>query len=911
MRMQEQMKKRAVLLAVVVALGSNLGDLAGGKLAIAQDYCPAGGSSCDWEYVGGVEVGDISNLSGCSSYTDYTSLSTTMEIGQGYPITITNGYPFNGDDHCGCWVDWNGDKNFDDAGEAISLSVGEQTPGGGIETFVGTITPPVDANGGQTRLRVRVVWWDTPYPCDFTTYGEVEDYTITLPGPEPKYSGGDGSAGYPYRIATAEDLNDIGAHPEDWDEHFVLMNDIDLSEYTGAEFNVIGYYHTEVNNAAFTGSFDGNSHTISNFTHVGGPYISYLALFGYVGSGGEITDVGIVNYNVGVGGNGTAPLVARLTGGQVERCWSSSGTIEGNFRSGGLVGQVSSGTVSRCFATGGQIFAMYNFSGGLVGESGGSILDCYSTCSAGGGSAFYYGGGLVGYNHGGSVANCYSTGSVSGNDLGGLVGYNTGTVVDSFWDIETSGIGTSDGGTGLDTEQMQTAGTYIDAGWDFATPMWTICEGKTYAHLWYEYLVCEKYSGGDGSAGYPYRIATAEDLNDIGAHPEDWDKHFEMIADIDLGSYTGDSFNVIGTASEPFFGVFDGNNHKIYNFDYESQGDGCVGLFGTVGDEEKFPLPGEGPLVDLQPVIENIRLVSPTVSGSCGGSLIAFLERGSCLNCYATDVNVTVLSSGGGLIGGVTDPNSVMNCFVSGKVSGGDLVGGFTGSLSGGVNRCAAVCDVVGYNRVGGLIGHSAGTGVHYCYSRSNVTGNEDVGGLTGSSGWGTIDDCYSVGSVYGNSRVGGLSGDLYECDVLRCYAACEITNVGGGLVGRGTDSSVSASFWDVEVSGKTGSAAGTGKTTEQMQMMSTYTDAGWDFVDNWDICEGTNYPRLIWQIPAWDFLCPDGVDGIDYAYLSGHWQDTNCAAANDCDGADLDFSGVVDWADLKILCGQWLEGTP
>jgi len=102
------------------------------------------------------------------------------------------------------------------------------------------------------------------------------------------------------------------------------------------------------------------------------------------------------------------------------------------------------------------------------------------------------------------------------------------------------------------------------------------------------------------------------------------------------------------------------------------------------------------------------------------------------------------------------------------------------------------------------------------------------------------------------------------------------------------------------------------------MQTESTFTDAGWDFVaetangtdDIWDICDGTNYPKLAWQVPIeGDFLCPDGVDSIDYSFFAAHWRDSGCAGSNECDGTDLDLSGAVDWGDLKILCHNWLEG--
>ncbi len=53
------------------------------------------------------------------------------------------------------------------------------------------------------------------------------------------YSGGTGELNNPYRIATANDLNDIANHTDDFDKHFILVNDINLADYTGTQFNII------------------------------------------------------------------------------------------------------------------------------------------------------------------------------------------------------------------------------------------------------------------------------------------------------------------------------------------------------------------------------------------------------------------------------------------------------------------------------------------------------------------------------------------------------------------------------------------------------------------------------------------------------------------------------------------------
>ena len=68
-----------------------------------------------------------------------------------------------------------------------------------------------------------------------------------------------------------------------------------------------------------------------------------------------------------------------------------------------------------------------------------------------------------------------------------------GNADNSFWDIQTSGQQGSDSGTGKTTAQMQTADTFLEAGWDFvdetengAEDIWWILEGQDYPRLWWE-----------------------------------------------------------------------------------------------------------------------------------------------------------------------------------------------------------------------------------------------------------------------------------------------------------------------------------------------------------------------------------------------------------------------------------------
>jgi len=103
-------------------------------------------------------------------------------------------------------------------------------------------------------------------------------------------------------------------------------------------------------------------------------------------------------------------------------------------------------------------------------------------------------GGLVGYSEGGTVINSCATSNVTGDDVGGLVGYDDGgTVTNSFWDTQTGGQDTSDGGTGKTTPEMKSIATFSDAGWNIiavadagtrdTTYTWNIVDGETYPCL--------------------------------------------------------------------------------------------------------------------------------------------------------------------------------------------------------------------------------------------------------------------------------------------------------------------------------------------------------------------------------------------------------------------------------------------
>ena len=297
-----------------------------------------------------------------------------------------------------------------------------------------------------------------------------------------QYSGGKGTEADPCQIANVADWHTLISRPVDWDNHFILTADLDFG---GASLTPVAP-DTSTNNGfqgtAFTGVFDGNSHILRNATidMTGTVGKDYVGLFGYVGSGGQILNLGVEEVDV-IGYNYVGGLVG-YNYGMINSCYAT-GSVNGDDYIGGLVGRDSSTTtIKYCYAIG-AVTGSGNCVGGLVGTGSGTIISCYAMGSVSGDD---YVGGLVGYN-GGTITSSYATGVVSGsgNSVGGLVGYvgnnYTGTILTSFWDMDTSGRDDSLGGKGLTTGQMKTMSIFQNAGWEGKG--WVMEDGLDYPHL--------------------------------------------------------------------------------------------------------------------------------------------------------------------------------------------------------------------------------------------------------------------------------------------------------------------------------------------------------------------------------------------------------------------------------------------
>jgi len=382
------------------------------------------------------------------------------------------------------------------------------------------------------------------------------------------------------------------------------------------------------------------------------------------------------------------------------------------------------------------------------------------------------------------------------------------------------------------------------------------------------------FSGGDGSADNPYQIANKTQLLTLAGNTNYYDKCFILIDDVDMGGQTFTTAIIAPTGNPAFIGSFDGKGHIIGNFTINGGSNDYIGLFGSVENG----------------LIKNLGVEDSSVSG---------------------DKYVGILAGEG---------ENIINCHSVGTASGAESVGGLIGKAVNNISRCWSSGSITSSSTncyFGGLVGKNSGT-IIGCYSTCdiNTPPAEYVGGLVGTNEFGVIRQCYATGAVSGRYFVGGLAGGS-SGTISYCYSTGLVNASGnwyGGLLGYLSYGTVSRSLWDMDTSGQTTSAGGTGKTTEQMKMISTFN--GWDFTNEtangnsnfWRMCvNGVDYPRLSSQSLAGDLACPDGVTIQDLEIFVERWLSSGCNKDNNwCGQTDMNLSGDIDFQDFAEFAERW-----
>lgn len=265
---------------------------------------------------------------------------------------------------------------------------------------------------------------------------------------------GSGSSSDPYQIGTAEELAWFAQEVNGGSTGVcaVLTAGIELNntaDWADWATTPPANTWTPIGNGTnrFTGSFDGNGYMVRGL-YIGSG--NMLGLFGCVGAGGSIQNVGVTESYVG-GSSNAGGVCGRNNGGSIIGCHNHGtivgsgsfvggicgenlGTVTGCYNYGSVRGAqsvggicgitVAGGTVSGC-GNAGSVTSTVKFAGGVCGslsaatEPRAKILDSFNTGTVQGTTS----GGICGSNLQGSITGCYymnDSGAVGDNYQGSV-----------------------------------------------------------------------------------------------------------------------------------------------------------------------------------------------------------------------------------------------------------------------------------------------------------------------------------------------------------------------------------------------------------------------------------------------------------------------------------------------------------
>ncbi|HNB80584.1 MAG TPA: GEVED domain-containing protein, partial [Chitinophagaceae bacterium] len=153
------------------------------------------------DYIDNFSINTLSNLASGDNPTDYALYpqTTVLQLGSTYTINAAPGTAWG--QGIGVWIDFNRNGSFTDAGEFVFAS-----PSGTVPVS-GTVTIPMTAVGGKTRIRVGCHYaaqMVASEACGHTGFGEYEDYIVTL-------SAASGSLTYNWTPATGLSATNVSS----------------------------------------------------------------------------------------------------------------------------------------------------------------------------------------------------------------------------------------------------------------------------------------------------------------------------------------------------------------------------------------------------------------------------------------------------------------------------------------------------------------------------------------------------------------------------------------------------------------------------------------------------------------------------------------------------------------------------
>jgi len=314
---------------------------------------------------------------------------------------------------------------------------------------------------------------------------------------------------------------------------------------------------------------------------------------------------------------------------------------------------------------------------------------------------------------------------------------------------------------------------------------------------------------------YPVHVDTfAELASALGSH---MDNNVVLDANIDANYATNGYWYHVGTESEPFTGMLEGNNYTI---------SGMTTDVSTIYDPTPNPLTGMFGKLGPTGVIKNLHLTGLSVTGTTNahkGGLVSY-------NC-----------------------GTIWRCSTSGIVTGDVRVGGLVGRNDGTVSECWSNASVTG-SYAGGLVGENYGT-IENSYARGIQT-----------TGWG--------GGLLGWNRSTGIVRNCYAASLINQTGTPAYIQ---GLVGRNDGGAVADCFYEsskIGTSYSNGAAITSGyfgTATNYLALRTAATLTSWNYGSVWTHTTGKNggFPHLRYNTPTEDTaIAAAGMAASDFQTL-------------------------------------------
>ena len=567
----------------------------------------------------------------------------------------------------------------------------------------------------------------------------------------------------------------------------VLNADGTLNGTPTYRWNPIGIFTKK-----FSGTFDGNGHTISGLyfneetkynAPSGGTYV------GLISSADEATikNVGLVDsylkgfkYVGGICGYCTNKYTT------ITNCYNT-GTVTGSSACvGGICG--IGGTQTNCYNMG-AVSGSSSYVGGICG-SGGSITNCYNAGTVTSSSSYV--GGICGAK--GMQTNCYNMGTVSGSIyyVGGICGndgtqtncYNIGMVSSSYYYV-----GGICGGAGTQTNCYYLAGcakdgdSVVQYGVGNATKGQTTDDvaGKTTSAITEEFV--------SGKVTYLLNGSTSEG---------------NLTWRQTLGN-GGDSYPVLDNShglvytTQPCTSTFS-NTEGIVKEHPSMDVTGCCTDCGkfiaqeptlvTESNYSSFNLTADhigyyaiSNSVDLYSFAKKVNNGSTTIKAVLTADIVVnenVLNANGTLSGMPTYSWIPIGTTTYNRFSGTFDGNghTISGLYFNNTTSGSNV--GLIGYAYGATIKNVGVIDsyLKGTQYVSGICGSNNDGTITNCYSTATVSGSGYVGGICAY--YGTQTNCYNTGTVSGSGYVGGI------CAYYGTQIDCHNT---GTIIGIGNDS--------------------------------------------------------------------------------------------------------------------------